>query len=201
MTDETTGTEAAAPPELAEMLSEVGRCWSESLTPEPLRLAFLAWNRQHKSQVDRLRALLAAATAWWIVGGREAGHDPAILEQVGLQTTLWAAAVISRAAKLRQGAPFAPGRLAIVAWAVAHQVAQQQASADIEGLARAGEDLIDGLDAAREMEHERLRNLIADIADMDLGETEMEHREIVARCRAEVERWERASATELEAVP
>ena len=41
--------------------------------------------------------------------------------------------------------------------------------------------------AAREIE--RLRELIDDIADMDVGDVELEHREIIARCRAEQKRW------------
>lgn len=38
-------------------------------------------------------------------------------------------------------------------------------------------------------ERDRLRELIEEIADMDIGDIEMEHREIIARCRAEAERW------------
>lgn len=45
-------------------------------------------------------------------------------------------------------------------------------------------------DAANEIE--RLRELIEDIADMDVGDVEMEHREIIARCRAEAAKWEDA---------
>lgn len=43
-----------------------------------------------------------------------------------------------------------------------------------------------------ERERDRLRELIEEIADMDLGDPEMEHREIIARCRKEVESWEDA---------
>ena len=31
--------------------------------------------------------------------------------------------------------------------------------------------------------------VIDDIADMDVGDVELEHREIIARCRAEQKRW------------
>jgi hypothetical protein len=38
-------------------------------------------------------------------------------------------------------------------------------------------------------EVERLRDLIDEFADMDLTEPEVEHREIIDRCRQEQQRW------------
>jgi hypothetical protein len=38
-------------------------------------------------------------------------------------------------------------------------------------------------------EVERLRNLVDEFADMDIAEPEIEHREIIDRCRQEQQRW------------
>ena len=46
-----------------------------------------------------------------------------------------------------------------------------------------------------EQERDRLRDLIEEIADMGIGEPEAEHRDIIARCRAEMKRWERTLCT------
>lgn len=43
--------------------------------------------------------------------------------------------------------------------------------------------------ASAEDEVYRLRDLIDEIADMDIGDIEIEHREIIARCREEQKRW------------
>lgn len=43
-------------------------------------------------------------------------------------------------------------------------------------------------------EVENLRNLIDEIADMDVGDPEMEHRDIIARCRKEQTRWHEGDA-------
>ena len=40
--------------------------------------------------------------------------------------------------------------------------------------------------------HGMARQIVEDIADMDVGDVEMEHREIIARCRAEAAKWEDA---------
>lgn len=168
------------------LLADIRRCWSASQTPSDLREKFEAWSRENKEHIDRLRAVMGASAAWWIIKGREAGHDADILDQVALQATQWVIATIARTMKKRQGEAFEPARIAIVAYEIAQRVGQNGGEVDLEGLTQTAEAITNDVEA----DNERLRELISDIADMDLGDPEMEHREIIARCREETMRWE-----------
>lgn len=184
-------SEAAAPTALIidtldAMIEDIVAQWGNARTPVDLRTRLIGFCFDHKQDVDRLTAQLAATVAWWIVKGAEAGHDRDVLEQVALQQTLQAISAIAKAVKQRQGEPYSPARLAIVAYHVAMDVgALGPASVDLEGIAGA----IDGLASDIESERDALRELIEEIADMDVGDVEIEHREIIARCRAEAKKW------------
>lgn len=173
--------------ELDEMLLAIENEFAASLTPTPLRERFETFARDKKEHIDRLRATIGAAVAWWIVKGREAGHDHDILDQVALRETQAIIALVARAMKRRQGEPFSPARIAIVAYTVAKSIGEMEGPpADIKAIA----DTIDDLASDIEKERDRLRELIEEIADMDLGDVEIEHRTIIDRCRAEVESWD-----------
>lgn len=181
------------PRELQALVADVTRVWHESQTPDALRASFQAWATENSGHVDRLRAVMGATVAWWIVKGREAGHDPDVLDQVALQSTQFAIAWIARAMKIRQGQLFEPARVAIVAYAISKSIADLPAgdvNPNLEGLT----DCAEAIQADVSAENERLRAIISEIADMDLGDPELEHREIVARCRTEVASWERDAA-------
>jgi len=145
--------------ELESMLCDVRRCWDVSLTPREKREAYNAWVAENKPHTDRLFALIAATAAWWIIRGKDAGHDQDILEQCALQTTQQAIAVIAKTMKKRQGEPFEPARVAIVGYAIAQVVADTQIEADLEGVTRAAEGLAD----RAEKENKELRDLIEGI--------------------------------------
>ncbi len=175
--------------ELGNMLTEIDEAFEASVTPSPLRAECLSFVADNKSNVERLRATLAATVAWWIVKGKEAGFHPDVVDQIALQETQFTIALISRAMKARQGQPFSPARVAIVAYFVAKAAAAgEPAKADVEAMAAAVDDLASDI----EKERDRLRELIEEIADMDLGDVEIEHRTIIDRCRAEVESWDAA---------
>lgn len=169
-----------------DMLAAISAAWTDSQTPPDLRERYTAWSRDNRHHIDRLRAVLGSSLAWWIIKGEEAGHDRDILEQVALQSSQIMIAHIALTMKRRQGRPFEPARVAIVAYAAAQALADQAPpELDLEAICAAAEDIGADTDA----ENTRLRELIDDIADMDLGDPEMEHREIIARCRAEQKRW------------
>jgi hypothetical protein len=110
----------------------------------------------------------------------------------------WVIAVTARAMKARQGEPFEPARIAIVAYAMASAIHKAGGEpANLEGMAQEAERI--GAFAVSEADAEiaRLRGVIGEIADMDgldLGEPEMERRAIIDRCKAEVARWEQEDA-------
>jgi hypothetical protein len=154
------------PEDLESMLSDVRRVWPDSHTPTAKRDAFVAWDKAHKPHVNRLRAALAANVAWWLIKGREAGHDPDILDQVALQAVQWVIAVTARAMKARQGEPFEPARIAIVAYAMASAIAKAGGEpANLEGMAQEAEKI--GAFAVSEADAEiaRLRKLMTRLGD------------------------------------
>lgn len=170
---------------LDDMTRGLAAAWERSQTPGDLRSRIVAWAVGNREHVDRLEALVGATVAWWIIKGSEAGHDRDMLDQVALQTTHRVIARIARTMKARQGEPYEPARIAIVAYAIAHAMDDGSGPLDLEAIAGA----IDAVAADTEAENARLRELIDEIADMDIGEPEIEHREIIARCRAEQRRW------------
>lgn len=173
--------------DLDDMVEKIVRAYDESRTPSDMRQRFEMFAREQRSQVEQLDATLLGAMSWWLIKGSEAGHDPDVLEQVALQSAQRAIAIIARGMKQRQGQPFDPARVAIVAYAISEMIAGAvDFRPDLEGATEA----IDAHDRSFSGEVHRLRALIGDIADMDLGDVELEHREIIDRCRAEVERWE-----------
>jgi uncharacterized coiled-coil protein SlyX len=176
-------------PSPARMLADIERAFAASITPDDLRDRFTAFVRDEKQHVDRLCATLLAAVSWWIVKGREAGHDADVLDQIALQQMQAAIANVCRAMKARQGQPFEPARIAIVAYTIAESVGASPEPPQPDAIERIAET-IDDLASDVERERDRLRELIEEIADMDVGDIELEHREIIARCRAEAKRWE-----------
>lgn len=172
--------------ELDAMIEDIAAAWDASQTPSDLRETFVAFVRDNKAHVERLRAQLLATVSWWIVKGEEAGHDRNALEQAALQETQFTIAAIARAMKARQGEPFSPARVAIVAYKIAEQIAKAEpVKADLDEVTALVDDLVTDIEAERD----RLRDLIDEIADMGLGDVEMEHRDIIARCRSEQKRW------------
>lgn len=171
------------------MLAAISEAWTDSQTPSDLRERLTAFARENSHHVNRLRAVLGSSLAWWIIMGEEAGHDRDILEQVALQSSQIMIAHIALTMKRRQGRPFDPARIAIVAYVAAQSLADQAPpELDLEAICAAAEDIGADTDA----ENARLRDLIDEIADMDLGDPELEHREIIARCRDEQKKWSEA---------
>lgn len=171
---------------LETVLSQISKSWGASQTSPELRERFIAWSRENASHIDRLRAVVGSSLAWWIIKGVEAGHDHDVLEQVALQQTQNVIAHVAWTMKRRQGEPFDPGRIAIVAYIMADAfVTHPPKELDLDSITKVAEEI--GADA--DCENERLRNLIDEIADMDVGDIEIEHREIIARCRAEQKIW------------
>lgn len=176
----------AALSELDAMIEDIAAAWDASHTPCDLRKKFVAFVQENKAHVERLRAQLLATVSWWIVKGEEAGHDRDALEQAALQETQFTIAAIARAMKARQGEPFSPARVSIVAYKIAEQIAKAEpVKVDLEEVTALMDDFITDIEAERD----RLRDLIDEIADMGIGDVEMEHRDIIARCRAEQKRW------------
>ncbi len=174
----------------ARMLADIERAFAASITPDELRQRFTAFAIEQKEHVDHLLATLVASTSWWIIKGRDAGHDPDVLDQVALQQMQAAISTICRVMKARQGQPFEPARIAIVAYTVAESVDASREAPQPDALERITET-VDDLASDVERERDRLRELIEEIADMELlGAADREHREIIARCRAEAKRWE-----------
>lgn len=177
--------------DLDDMVEKIVRAYDESRTPSDLRERFAAFAREQRSQVERLDATLLGAMAWWLIKGGEEGHAPDVLEQVALQSAQRAVSVIARGMKQRQGQPFDPARVAIVAYAVAEAIA---GVADFRADLKGATEAIDAHDRSFSGEVVRLRKLIEDIADTDFGDVEMEHRFIIDRCRAEMARWDEEEA-------
>ena len=107
----------------ADMLAKVQRAFDEARTPPGLRERFQAFAEAEADHVLRLDAALLGEMAWWLTAGAETGHDRDVLDQVCLQSAQSAIAIIARAMKERQGQPFDPARLAIVAFTIAHDIA------------------------------------------------------------------------------
>jgi len=105
------------------LLEGIQRAFDRSRTPIGLRESLEAFARDNAEQVRRLDVSLLGSLAWWVEMGREAGHDPDLVEQVALQSAGRAIALMARAMKARQGEPFDPARLAIVAFFLAEDVA------------------------------------------------------------------------------
>ncbi len=138
MTDNSTidHTATLSERDLEAMLEAISAAWSAAPTPSDLRERFAAFAVAEADQVRRLDAALLGSMAWWLVTGAEAGHDRDVLDQVCLQAALRAIAIIARAMKERQGKPFEPARVAIVAYEVAAVVAgAPDFKADLEGAA------------------------------------------------------------------
>ena len=124
------------PDERADMLTKVDRAFDASHTPPDLAARFRAFAEENGQHVDSLEACLLGFMCTWLTKGREAGADPDCLEQVWLQAAQRAIAYIARAMKDRQGEPFDPARLAIVAWSVGEAVgAVEDFRGDIDGAA------------------------------------------------------------------
>lgn len=189
---------ADAVDETSTMIADIRRVWSAAQTPPELRAAFMRWHEENTALVDRLKAAMAANLAWWLVRGREAGHDPDILDQVALQAVQWVIAVTTRAMKERQGEPFEPARVAIVAYMVARMIAKAGGeAANLEGMAHEADRIGAFATSEADAEIKRLRAVIEEIADMDgldLGEPELERVAIIDRCKAEMARWEKEDA-------
>lgn len=160
------------------MLTAITEAWSAATTPDDMRERLLAWSKENAEHTGRLRAIVGATLAWWIIKGAEAGHDRDVLDQVALQQTQLVCAMIARAMKQRQGLPYSPARVAIVAYHAA-RLAEAGDGVDIEGLTETAEAIINDVEA----ENERLRELVDEIADMDPSEPEIHYRDIIARCR------------------
>lgn len=170
---------------LDAMVEDLVAAWDASYTPTDKREAFIAWAQANIDHVQRLHALVAATMAWWLIKGREAGHDPDCLDQVALQSAQRAIAQISRAMKERQGEPFSPARVAIVAYQIAKDVAAEPAPhVDLEGLTKA----VDAIEANTAAERDRLRELVDDIADTGLDD-EMRRSLIIEVCRETRKQW------------
>ena len=53
--------------ELEILIADISRCWDLSQTPKDLRESFEAWTNNNKNHIDRLRAIIAATAAGWII--------------------------------------------------------------------------------------------------------------------------------------
>lgn len=174
--------------ELLRMTEAVAKAWDASQTPPELRESFAAWSRAHEQHVLHLQSGLLAQVCWWTMKAREQGHDGELVDEVALQQAQAALAVVARAMARRQRRPFEPGRFAIVAYTVACEVATaggEDPSIDPAAVSR----MVDEVASSIERERDELREIIDQIADMDIGDIEMEHREIVALCRRTQKRW------------
>lgn len=175
--------------DLDDMVEKMVRAYDASRTPSDLRAKFQAFAAEQAAHIRRLDATVLAALSWWLIKGEEAGHDRDVLDQVALQSTHRAIAIIARAMKERQGQPFDPARVAIVAYAVAEGVAKTDGfKADLQGVT----DEVDEMDQSFSGEVRRLRNIIDEIADMTPRDPEQELLELIVRCQKEQERWTKA---------
>lgn len=143
---------------LDRMVEEIVEAWDAAMTPQPLREQFQHFVEHHRRQVDSLHAQLAAVVAWWIINGGAAGHDREILEQVALQETQRVIATVARAMKARQGQPFSPARVAVVAYEVARIVNEGEPPVvDLERIASTIDDLASDVEQQRDELAEMLR--------------------------------------------
>jgi len=149
MTATSTATDITAPEiELAAMQEAIADAWAGSLTPTSLRDACLDFCRDRRSQVQQLRAILLVTLGAWIKECEGAGNDRHVLEQVAAAEAYAAIAMMMRAAKERRGEPFIPARTAIVAFAMASNVARAEPfHCDLDGAVAAFEQSIDADDS------------------------------------------------------
>lgn len=125
--------------DLEKMKAAIAAAWDQSLTPPALRDACLGFvtNEPTKTRSNELRAYILLLVGEWLEAGRKDGHDCRVLEQVAWQTMHDALAIHCRAVKERDGEPFVPARVAIVAYHVADNVAHREPFAcDLDGALR-----------------------------------------------------------------
>lgn len=121
--------------DLDDMVEKIVRAYDASRTPSDLRERFSTFATEQKEHVDRLNVTVLSALAWWLIMGEEAGHDRDVLDQIALQSAQRAIAIVSRGMKERQGEPFDPARVAIVAYAVAEDIGKiSDFKADLPGV-------------------------------------------------------------------
>lgn len=120
--------------EQAAMQQAIADAWQEAMTPPELREACVAFSAEQAANVDYFRAMMLVAIGHWIVEGERHGHERRVLEQVAAAEAFRAVATLIRGAKERDGAPFVPARLAIVAYFMADNVARAEPfKCDIDG--------------------------------------------------------------------
>lgn len=154
--------------------------------PPDMLAEISAFKAAHKAQVDELLAHVIAVIGCWLSEAAKRGSETAV-EQIALQQSHMAMMLVAKGMKARRAQPLVPGRMALAAWymaATANGIATEPL--DLAGVDR----LLADLRTPIEMERDRLRELVEEIADLGLGDVEMEHREIIARCRTEAKRWE-----------
>lgn len=176
---------ASTPLNLVEVID--GICEAHATTmPDELQREIAAFMAAHKDNVDNLRNQVLAVLGIWLGEAAKRGSE-IVVEQIALQQAHLALTLTAKAMKARRGEALLPGRMALAAYhfaAVANDI--ESGPLDLDGAAKLLSDLLTPL----ERERDRLRELVDEIADMDLGEPEVEHREIIARCREEQKRWE-----------
>lgn len=126
--------------EMQRVLDAVRAAWPQSMTPPELRASCLAFCTEHRRHVDQLSAILLVTIGSWIIEGAKQGHDRHVLEQVAAAETHRCVATLMRGVKERRGEPFVPARLAIVAFAMADNIANAEPfKCDIDGAVAAFE--------------------------------------------------------------
>lgn len=128
--------------DLDKMLADISAAWEASRTPPALQQTWITWSRENAEHLQNLRATVGGNMAWWIIKGEELGHSRDTLDQAALQAGQMVIAQIALAMKRRQGEPFSPARVAIVAYAMAEMVAAEPGPGlDLDAIAKAADEL------------------------------------------------------------
>lgn len=129
---------------LEQMQAAVAAAWDASLTPPELRDACIAFSTGEatKDRTSELLAYVMVLVGEWVESGANEGHDRRVLEQVAWQTLHKALSMHCRMVKERDGLPFQPARIAIVAFHIADVIAKAEPfKCDIDGALAAIRDV------------------------------------------------------------